>query len=288
MDSNLKENQYENQFLFKNESIIDNNNPFNIELESKWSEIEQKTQEKINEKKESRRLGILNDFSIMRINLNSLIHPVDDISEFEDLCNLKIKQLEKIKQETIKNKKIITFDEEQKGKNNNLNIDKFKTFLKNDNEIYSKKNGKYLLNDLYEINNKQNKKKLDIKKLFDIIDHNDNDNDNHKSSIINDVNNFDILNNIGNKSDNRLANIKKISFLKEDNGISNNSNKFNCYTQKNNYKKYKGNSKIGIMGNGSNNYRLNGDEKINAIQSKIKDNYNYLYSLYPNLKMKNN
>ena len=298
MDSNFKEYQTESEFLFKNESLLDNNNSINLELETKWNEIEQKAQEKINEKNESRRLSNLNDFSIMRINLNSLIHPIDDSSEFEDYCKLKIKQLEKIKQSIDKtpiiNKHLITFGEEQNNDNNTNIGNNFKTFLKNDNdndsEIFIKKNGKYNLNDLYELNKNQNTKKFDIKKLIDLID----TDDSNKTTIINNVNNFENINIIGNKSDKRISdkfigklNTKKPTFLKQDDDwINDNNNKFKSFTQKNNnsYIKYK--SYLNNNNNGntiiSNKYRLNGN--TTGIQNKIKENYNYLYSLYPNLK----
>ena len=294
MDSNFKEYQSESEFLFKNESLLDNNNSINLELESKWNEIEQKAQEKINEKNESRRLSNLNDFSIMRINLNSLIHPIDDSSEFEDYCKLKINQLEKIKQSIDKTTNItrhlITFGEEQ---NDNININlNNKTFLKNDeNELFNKQNGKYSLNDLYEINRNQNTKKTGIKRLINIID---TSSDNNKSSIINNVNNFENLNIIGNKSDKRIydtftgkLNTKRNSFLKQDNDMVNDSiSKYKSYIHKNNnkYSKYKGYNQNNI--NMSDKYRLNGN--VTGIQNKIKENYNYLYSLYPNLKRKNN
>jgi hypothetical protein len=294
MDSNLKDYQSDNEFLFKNESLDDNNNNINLELESKWNEIEQKAQEKINEKNESRRLSNLNDFSIMRINLNSLIHPIDDSSEFEDYCKLKINQLEKIKQSIDKTTNItrhlFTFGEEQ---NDNININlNNKTFLKNDeNELFIKQNGKYSLNDLYEINRNQNTKKTGIKRLINIID---TSSDNNKSSIINNVNNFENLNIIGNKSDKRISdtftgklNTKRNSFLKQDNDMVNDSiSKYKSYTHKNNnkYSKYKGYNQNNI--NMSDKYRLNGN--VTGIQNKIKENYNYLYSLYPNLKRKNN
>ena len=300
MDSNLKDYQTESVFLLKNESLLDTNNSINLELESKWNEIEQKTQEKMNEKNESRRLSNLNDFSIMRINLNSLIHPIDDSSEFEDYCKLKIKQLEKIKQSIDKTpiitKHLITFGEEQNNDTNtNTNIsNNFKTFLKNDNdndsELFIKKNGKYSVNDLYELNKNQSPKKFDMKKLIDIID----TDDSNKTTIINNVNNFENINIIGNKSDKRIfdkftgkLNTKKPSFLKQDNDwINDNNNKFKSFTQKNNnsyikYKNYLNNNNNGSSIT-SNKYSINGS--TTGIQNKIKENYNYLYSLYPNLK----
>ena len=303
MDSNLNENQLDNEFDFKQESLLDNNT-INQELESKWREIEKSTQEKIKKLNEVKRLNDLNDFSIMRIDLNSLVHPIDDSSDFEDYCKYKIKQLEKMKQsiDTSPNfsKNLITFGF-NKNDNTNININSNSNDLKSllfdkdneeENESNFKKNGKFTLNDLIQMNKNQNSKtKLDLRNLFDIID---NTNDTNKSSIINNVNNFENLNIIGNKSDKRISdtftgklNTKRNSFLKQDNDMVNDSiSKYKSYTYKNNnkYSKYKGYNQNNI--NMSDKYRLNGNGT--GIQNKIKENYNYLYSLYPNLKRKNN
>ena len=308
MDSNLNENQLDNEFDFKQESLLDNNT-INQELESKWREIEKSTQEKIKKLNEVKRLNDLNDFSIMRIDLNSLVHPIDDSSDFEDFCKYKIKQLEKMKQsiDTSPNfsKNLITFGF-NKNDNTNININSNSNDLKSllfdkdneeENESNFKKNGKFTLNDLIQMNKNQNSKtKLDLRNLFDIID---NTNDTNKSSIINNVNNFENLDNIKNNSGNRIVNkfnqrlnIKRPTFLNEDNEqIINRNNKGINLTQKNknNYSKYKrsfeSNSSI------NNNYRTNRNiinQNKSGIKSKIEENYNYLYSLYPNLRSKNN
>ena len=298
MDSNLIENQLDNDLFMENLTIDNSNNIIKIELESKWNEIEKKTQEKLNKNNESRKLNDLNEFSIMRINLNSLIHPIDDSFEFENYCNQKIKQLEKMKQsinnKAIYNKNIITFGEGQNDINKNGN-NQPKSFLRiGDNEKDIEKNGKFNLNNLFSINT-NSKKKLDIKKIFDLIDNNE---DNNRSSIINKVNNFDNLNIIGNISEKRMANKlvekldkKRPTFLKEDFNIINDKNfKYINNTQKNGnmfnkYKEYNGNNT-----NLSNGYtfrkNLNNQNKI-GIKSKIEENYNYFYSLYPNLKRNN-
>ena len=308
MDSNLNDNQLDTEFDFKQESLLDNN-IINQELESKWREIEKNTQEKIKKLNEAKRLNDLNDFSIMRIDLNSLVHPIDDSSDFEDYCKYKIKQLEKMKQsiDTSPNfsKNLITFGF-NKNDNTNININSNSNDLKSllfdkdnekENESNFKKNGKFTLNDLIQMNKNQNSKtKLDLRNLFDIID---NTNDTNKSSIINNVNNFENLDNIKNNSGNRIVNkfnqrlnIKRPTFLNEDNEqIINRNNKGINLTQKNknNYSKYKryfeSNSSI------NNNYRTNRNiinQNKSGIKSKIEENYNYLYSLYPNLRSKNN
>ena len=73
MDSNLNSPINEDtKFEFNIEQSYENN--INQELEIKWKEIEEMTQQKINKNKESRKLNKLNNFSIMRINLKSLIN----------------------------------------------------------------------------------------------------------------------------------------------------------------------------------------------------------------------
>ena len=72
MDSNL--NNEDTKFEFNIEQSYENN--INQELEIKWKEIEEMTQQKINKNKESRKLNKLNNFSIMRINLKSLINNI--------------------------------------------------------------------------------------------------------------------------------------------------------------------------------------------------------------------
>ena len=259
-------------------NIFIENNSINEELELKWKEIEQKTKQKINKTHESKKLNNLNDFSIMRIDLSSLIHPIDDSSEFEDYCQLKVNQLEKIKQSfgysQNYNMNLLTFGFNKPDNTNNSSL---KSFLKEDNEndLFIKKNEKYTLNDLIEINkNKNLKKKLDIKNLLDLMDNNDN-NDNQNYS----PNSIENRNNKGNQSDNNIINKindilsqKKFTFLKPNNErVVEPKNNFFSITQKNkpSYLKNSFDNKIGI-------------------NSKIKDNYNYLYSLYPNIKRKYN
>ena len=286
MDSYLNENYKDIEFNFKKESM-DDTNIINLELESKWKEIEEKTREKLKATNESRKLNDLNDFSIMRINLNSLIHQKDD-STFEDYCNLKIKQLEKMKQSISRNqnyhKSLIAFGE-AKNNSNNINTleNNIKTFLKNDNDnkLNSKKYGKLTLNELIEMNkNQKSKKKFVVKKIFDILE----SNDNKQSNTINDENNFESISLIENNSDKITTKLKnkKLSFLKVDiNNINDKNKEFNNYSQKSKtisrrYKNYL-----------ENNNLITSKSNIgNKIKNKINDNYNYLYSLYPNLKEK--
>ena len=299
MDSNLNDIQLENDFDFNQEVLTDKNNNINLELESKWKIIEQQTEEKLKKIKEAERLNDLNDYSIMRINLKSLIHPVDETSDFEDFCKNKIMQLEKTKKsfENPSNYQynLLTIESKKIG-NANKNNNDLKTFLNIDKENEKKdgKYGRFNINNLIEMNkNSIKKKNSKLKNIFDIIDNN---NDNNKSSIINNVNNFESKNIKRNNSGSQLVRksneklmIKRPSFLNENYSIIN--NKFINYTQKNKneYKKYKH-----FFGN---NYIINNSYKtkrnvINpneiGIKSKIEENYNYLYSLYPSLKRKIN
>ena len=73
MDSNLNENQLYEELLFNQKSLLIENNSFNSELESKWNEIEEEKEQKLNKNKKYSKYNNLEDFSIMRINLNSLI-----------------------------------------------------------------------------------------------------------------------------------------------------------------------------------------------------------------------
>ena len=297
MDSNLN-NQIENEFNYNQELIIDSNNKFNSELESKWKEIEERTQEKLKKSKEAQRINDLNDFSIMRINLKSLIHTLDEFSDFEDFCKNKINQLEKIKQSIEKSsnysQNLNTFGF-NKSENINTNNNDLKTFLKIDNvnEKKTSKNGKFTIKDLIGMNKNTNiKKKFDFKNLFEIIDNNNDDI--NRSSIVNNVNNFENINVLRNNSGNGLIRevneelkIKRPTYLDENNiGINNKNNKYINYCQKNKniyIKFFENNSFI------NNYYRTNRNiDSRNKIRtkSKIEENYNYLYRLYLNLKKK--
>lgn len=292
MDSNLNDLQIGNK---TNQEILVDNNNINSELESKWKEINQRTKEKLKKINEARRLDELNDFEIMRIDLNSLIHPIDDSSDFEDFCKKKIKELDNMKQSIDyspnSNNNLITFGI-YKNDYCTTNSNDVKSFLKNDeNDLYIKKNGKFTLNDLVQMNKNQKAiKKLNIRNLIDIIDNNDS----NKSSIINNLNNFEDINFIGNnytnnrfvKKFNEKLKTSRPTFLNDDNNEKiDNNNKLINYTQKNKkvYNKYKKSF--------DNNFNLNNNckTKINTqntigIKKKIEENYNYLYSLYPNLK----
>lgn len=303
MDSNLNENQLYEELLFNQKSLLIENNSFNSELESKWNEIEEEKEQKLNKNKKYSKYNNLGDFSIMRINLNSLIHPIDDFSEFEEYCKLEIKKLDKIRNKIDKNN--------INSNLSNINLDKIKlkSFLKTDNidindndlNIYNKKKESAIDKDI------KPKKELNANKLFEILDNNIN----NKSSIINIANSFENLNISKNKSDNNLLMINNLakklnkqnkqkktqSFLKpdDDNTIfdNNNGNLFTCKNENLNskYKQYFDNkNSFNINNNFSNKYYRYKKNRYNnnnfEIKTKIEDNINYLYNLYPNLKMK--
>ena len=303
MDSNLNENQLYEELLFNQKSLLIENNSFNSELESKWNEIEEEKEQKLNKNKKYSKYNNLEDFSIMRINLNSLIHPIDDFSEFEEYCKLEIKKLDKIRNKIDKNN--------INSNLSNINLDKIKlkSFLKTDNidindndlNIYNKKKESAIDKDI------KPKKELNANKLFEILDNNIN----NKSSIINIANSFENLNISKNKSDNNLLMINNLakklnkqnkqkktqSFLKpdDDNTIfdNNNGNLFTCKNENLNskYKQYFDNkNSFNINNNFSNKYYRYKKNRYNnnnfEIKTKIEDNINYLYNLYPNLKMK--
>jgi len=303
MESNLNENQLYEELLINQKPLLIENNCFNSELESKWNEIEEEKEQKLNKNKKYSKYNNLGDFSIMRINLNSLIHPIDDFSEFEEYCKQKIKKLDKIRNKIDKNN--------INSNLSNINLDKIKlkSFLKTDNidindndlNIYNKKKESAIDKDI------KPKKELNANKLFEILDNNIN----NKSSIINIANSFENLNISKNKSDNNLLMINNLakklnkqnkqkktqSFLKpdDDNTIfdNNNGNLFTCKNENLNskYKQYFDNkNSFNINNNFSNKYYRYKKNRYNnnnfEIKTKIEDNINYLYNLYPNLKMK--
>ena len=298
MDSNLNENQLNENLLYNQKSLLIENNSFNKELESKWNEIEEEKEKKQNKNKRYSKYTNLGHLSIMRINLDSLIHPIEDISKFDEYCKLKIKQLDKIKNK-IENRNNINLS------NINLEKIKIKSFLKtdntdfmdNDSHIYNTKKESHIDKD------KITKKKLNANKLAEIID-----NDiNNKSSIINMANCIDIFNISKNKSDknllmiNNLTNIlnnqkKSQSFLKSDDNNSFLDKKNTLLTNKNEilnikYKQYfNNNNNFNINNNFSNKYykykkNINNNNNF-GIKNKIEEDINNLYNLYPILKMK--
>ena len=289
MDSNSNINK-DIKFEFNLDPI--NNININEELENKWKEIDDLTLQKIKKNKESRQLNNLNNFAIMRINLNSLIHPTDDISEFENYCNLKIRHLDKylnsLEMNSNYNSNINIYVSNKFDRKINNNDSNIKSFLKPDDDesdsIFNyNKFKKYTLNELIEINNTKNKKtkrKIDYNKLFE-----------EKSNNEEIYNNKTFSYNTKNKNDkedaydrfeNKLNEIKN-TFLKKDKNITITNN--NLYSTKERNKKNKFNLEL------QNDYNISGynttkNKTIDnaGIKNKIDDSYNYLYSLYPTLR----
>ena len=297
MDSNLNINK-QNKFEFK----IEPSNESNIkeDLDIKWKEIEEFTKEKINTNKESRKLNNLNNYAIMRINLNSLIHPIDDSSEFENYCNLKLRQLDKVLNSLENNSKInpnlVTFSsniiERKFQKNDNDN--NIKSFLKSDNDIDIENQffSRYTLDEIVEINKKKkNKKKVDLNKLFDNNNSNNNTQDinTNKTFTYNSKNKFEYEEDTYDKKLDRFANKLneiKNTFLKRDINLKSTDNNLLSTKERNSFNKYKNNFQKEFIFSG---YKTSKNKTINndRINNNIKEGYNYLYNLYHKLKKNN-
>ena len=287
MDSNLNINQAY-KYEFNSETL---NNDIIDELEFKWKEIENMTQEKLNKNKESRILNNLNNFSIMRINLNSLIHPIDDSLEFENYCNLKIKQLDKI---------IYSIDKENKYNSNLINLNSFnndiifrnqnnniKSFLKPDDDNESENQlgyNKYKRNTINELINNKNKKKRAFKHSFNYTNSNNNDdiyNNNKTFNYDSNRNNFDNMDDTFDYKLDKFAkklNEIKNTFLINDKNIKTINNDLLSTKDRGKFNKYKFDYKNNDIFSGYNS------SKNKTISHKIEDNYKYFYRLYPKLK----
>ena len=290
MESKLNINRNE-KYKFNFEPTNENN--INEELETKWKEIDELTQQKIQNNKESRKLNCLNNFAIMRINLNSLIHPMDDSSEFENYCNIKMKQLDKMlnsfENDSKYNSNLISFssNNNERKYNNDNNI---KSFLKSDDniEIENQLFSRYTLDEIIEINkNKKSKKKIDINQFFD--DAINNNSNNNKTFTYHSKNKFDYEDDTYTKKLDQFANklneIKNTFLKKDKNYITTGNNNLLSSREKNSYNKYKSDfpNEYDFGGyNTSKNKTIN----TNGIRNKIEDGYNYFYGLYPNLRKK--
>lgn len=296
-----------------NESLIDCNY-FNEELETKWNEIDKTREKKINKIYKDKNQNDLNNFSIIKINLKSLIHPIEESSDFEEYCHLKIRQLEAIKQMhkgyLNNNPNIFTFSET--AGNNYKN-----SFLKTDNENFnfinsygniaknSNTNVKPTINDLLVEEKEERFTELqNVQKIFDIINSNFK-NDENKEIINKSFNlNTNINNSMFNQS-NYMKNISKIqekfakkimkprqTFLRPDddneNSLFDNHTSINndlSMSQKNTPTYYNYKRNYGHKNYFKNNYKnIISVDKNTGIKEKINENYNYLYELYPNLK----
>ena len=228
----------------------------------------------------------------MRINLNSLIHPTDDISEFENYCNLKIRHLDKylnsLEMNSNYNSNINIYVSNKFDRKINNNDSNIKSFLKPDDDesdsVFNyNKFKKYTLNELIEINNTKNKKtkrKIDYNKLFEEKNNNE-EIYNNKTFSYNTKDKND-KEDAFDRFESKLNEIKN-TFLKKDKNITITNN--NLYSTKERNKKHKFNLEL------QNDYNFRGynttkNKTIDnvGIKNKIDDNYNYLYSLYPTLR----
>ena len=261
----------------------------NEELDIKWKEIEDITQQKINKNRESKKLNFLNNFALMRINLNSLIHPTDD-SAFENYCNLKLKHLDKqlnsLQINSNYNPNILTFISNNFEMKNKVNTDSnIKSFLKpsneeSDNQMINKYK-RYTLSELIGLNkNKKSKiKKQAYNKIFDTaFTYNNDNNYNNQTFSYNIYNNYDddTYEKKLYRFENKLNEIKN-SFLRVDKNITTISNN----------NKYKNDLYNETFSRGYNTTK-NKTIDNNGIKKKIEENMNYLNRLYPKFKKKSN
>jgi len=232
----------------------------------------------------------------MRINLNSLIHQKDTSSEFENYCNLKIRQLDKQLKELEYNSKynsnLLSFSSNNNNRkyNNDNNI---KSFLKYDDEeledqLLSNNNyKKYTLDELIEFNKKnKTKKKSDFNKIIDNTLNNTNDAYTNKTFTYNSKNKFDFEEDTYDKKLNRFEtklNEIKNTFLKKDKNYITTGNNLLSTNERKKNNKYKLDFQNDYNFSG---YNTTKNKTINnvSVKNKIEDGYNYLYSLYPNLR----
>ena len=239
----------------KTETSIDNNNEnnnlFNKEIEYRWKEIEQNRIEKIKnktKKKDNKKINKVNNISIFKTNLNSLLHEYNDKpTEFEIYCSTKIDELEKLKQSIDSDLNVSILKNMCIKKNNNLSFKKSRNQTIPFNELISQ--------------TKQNSpnKKLDINKIFQIL--NKDKNDKSKYSFLKpeeDEVNFSTYNMNLNTIGGRNIINSPPSYLK--------------------YKQYNTNSRIHTEKN-----RMLRD---NNIRDKIENGYKYFCNLYSSLKNK--
>ena len=232
---------------------MDNNssNIFNEELQSKWEEIEEKRTQKLSELNEFKKINIFNSYQILNIDLNSLIHPTTDDSEFEDFCVLKYKELEQMKK---------NFDNSDNLFDNITSKSKFRRNKKKYDNIF-KTADKTLTTD--NKRNSNSKLKFNMEKLLDNFE-DDSDISYNNSRKRNSYRNIEI---------NREK--QKNSFLNFDN--ENDNMLIINKTYEPSYKKYKGK-----------NIKSNGVDGKDRIKNKLEENINYLNSIYPNSKSNNN
>ena len=251
---------------------------FNQDFINKWNNIDNKLkyQKKLYKNKKN-----INNLSIISLNLNNLIHQIDN--NCEKYFQSKINELNLLKSNSnnikIKNNNKPFIKEKNKK---TQKYDPKKTFLKfnNESEQNDKKSIDEILIEQKEENIKKKEKIFGIRNLID-PDFNQNiiNNKNEKINVKYLVKNKDenienLIEKLTKKNDNNVKdnNVSNKSFLKREEEVQNNlkqikknkSDLFNELKLKEIQKQYN-------------------KKNENKVYNKIKDNYKYLYQLYPKL-----
>ena len=251
---------------------------FNQDFINKWNNIDNKLkyQKKLYKNKKN-----INNLSIISLNLNNLIHQIDN--NCEKYFQSKINELNLLKSNSnnikIKNNNKPFIKEKNKK---TQKYDPKKTFLKfnNESEQNDKKSIDEILIEQKEENIKKKEKIFGIRNLIE-PDFNQNiiNNKNEKINVKYLVKNKDenienLIEKLTKKNDNNIKdnNVSNKSFLKREEEVQNNlkqikknkSDLFNELKLKKIQKQYN-------------------QKNENKVYNKIKDNYKYLYQLYPKL-----
>ena len=251
---------------------------FNQDFINKWNNIDNKLkyQKKLYKNKKN-----INNLSIISLNLNNLIHQIDN--NCEKYFQSKINELNLLKSNSnnikIKNNNKPFIKEKNKK---TQNYDSKKTFLKFNNE--SEQNDKKSIDEILIEQKEENiKKKEKIFGIRNLIEPDFNQN------IINNKNEKINVKYLIKNKDEKIENlIEKLTKIKDNNVKDNNINNKSFLKREdevqNNLKQIKKN-KSDLF----NELKLKEIQKQynkkneNKVYNKIKDNYKYLYQLYPKL-----
>ena len=251
---------------------------FNQDFINKWNNIDNKLkyQKKLYKNKKN-----INNLSIISLNLNNLIHQIDN--NCEKYFQSKINELNLLKSNSnnikIKNNNKPFIKEKNKK---TQKYDSKKTFLKFNNE--SEQNDKKSIDEILIEQKEENiKKKEKIFGIRNLIEPDFNQN------IINNKNEKINVKYLVKNKDEKIENlIEKLTKIKDNNVKDNNNNNKSFLKREdevqNNLKQIKKN-KSDLF----NELKLKEIQKQynkkneNKVYNKIKDNYKYLYQLYPKL-----
>ena len=251
---------------------------FNQDFINKWNNIENKfkLQKKIYKNKKD-----INNLSILSLNLNNLIHQIDN--NYEKYFQSKIKELNSLKSNSNNIKIKNNYKPFIKEKNKKTQkYDSKKTFLKfnNESEQNEKKSIDEILIEQKEENIKKKEKIFGIRNLIDP--------DSYQNIINNKSEKINVkylLKNKDEKIENLLEKFTKIN----DNNLKNNNNNNKSFLKKedevqNNFKQIKKNKSDLFNELKLKEFQKQYNKKNeNKVYNKIKDNYKYLYQLYPKL-----